>query len=248
MIFNRPESQRMLRQRILFSMCVWLASSLLPASCRAEFFYSLGFGQAAYSGSAGESVQIDIYIRELVTNGSIPRFAVGNNDGLFSIGATINYSADFGAPAAIESSSDIVFAPSFDGVDVVATPSQNKFELTSFLTPSTLPYLETTADPTNPNLYSILIGTVTFKMSPTLGNTTTISIGKRELAGLGAIDNNLVFELTPGFFEQRNIDDIIQGSTATLLNIAVVPEPAFLWLASVPLLLKRVRSSKRRST
>ncbi len=134
MIFNRPESHRMLRQRILFSMCVWFASVSCRRLVEPNFSYSLGFGQAAYSGSAGESVQIDIYIRELVTNGSIPRFAVGNNDGLFSIGATINYSADFGVPAAIESSSDIVFAPSFDGVDVVATPSQNKLELTSFLT------------------------------------------------------------------------------------------------------------------
>ncbi len=50
----------------------------------------------------------------------------------------------------IESSSDIVFAPTFksegEGVDVVATPAENKLELTTRVTPTTLPYLETTAD------------------------------------------------------------------------------------------------------
>ncbi len=33
-----------------------------------------------------------------------------------------------------------------EGVDVVATPAENKLELTTRVTPTTLPYLETTAD------------------------------------------------------------------------------------------------------
>jgi hypothetical protein len=182
---------------------------------------------------------MDLYIRELVTGGSNSRFSFGNNDGLFSIGATITYSADFGTPASIGSSNDIAFAPAFDGLEVVATPAENKLEFTTLLTPTALPFLETNADPSNPNLYSIRIGTVSFQMSPSLGNTTTVSIGKRVLTGIGAIDNNLAVETSPGFIEQLNIDNVIQGGSATLLNITSVPEPSLVWLLAAPLLLKK---------
>jgi hypothetical protein len=189
---------------------------LATAPVQAALVYHLSFDAPSYNVAPGGTVTTSIYLTETATNGSIPRLSVGGDNGLFSLGTSLNYATVVGGTGATI------------GSTANATINTTLFDLTSSnvktLNPTTkvLQLQGFHSDvsvgielaPSLPNVYQALLGTVSFQAGLTPGEQTTLT-----LSDFQAVTDDTVF------VDATAIDGLIAYGAATI-NVAAVPEPA----------------------
>lgn len=212
--------------QIVFSILVLL----LPfSSLKADYTYQLRFGESSYSGTSGEYVDIDLWFDEILTNSSPSRLSTEFADGLSSIGASINYSSLSGPAAFIESDADLTTHSFFEAIDINHAPTLGIFEFT--LLPAgvpAIPYLETSALPLQPNVFSIKFGSIRFRLGS--GDSSTLL----QIQNRNNFDTNLVVnaDIANGFFPIEPLTGV-GGDSATLTGFSSVPEPSAWALGSL---------------
>lgn len=194
-------------------------------SVRGDYTYQLRFGESNYSGNAGEYVDVDLWFDEILSNSSPSRLSTEFEDGLSSIGASINYTALSGTVAFIESESDLTTNSFFEAIDINHAPALGLFEFTLLpFGPPAIPYLETAGNPLQPNVFSIKFGSIRFR----LGNGEGVT--QLDIQNRNAFDTSLVLnpDVSTGYFPLESLPNV-GGGSSSITGFSSVPEPSS-WL------------------
>jgi hypothetical protein len=193
-----------------------LAYALSPAWAEAGSTYAFAFDQAAYQVGAGATVEVNVFLQEQVSDGSVSVLAT---EGL--IGAGVRLSFDLSPlpsdPAQILSVSDVIlndgssgFGGSFQSITLSAGSHADITETVDLFNPAVL------ATSVGGDLYQILLGTFRFTAGAIDGQTTLIQAGDIPGASDTVTDSGLV------------IDGQIVSSAISRIQVgpASVPEPS----------------------
>ena len=187
-------------------------------TARAGVIYEIGFDSAVYNVNPGDSLDVQVLLRETVTDGDIARLAVGNFDGAISFGALVDYSTVAGgvSGATVGGAGDVTLNETdFDDVffnDVSVDTVSKTISMAGFST--SLDGIEVAATALGSGVYELELATINLTASGVAGEQTTLS-----LLDLDVLFDDTVFN---DFFAADA--DLIFGS-ATISNLSAVPEP-----------------------
>lgn len=181
------------------------------AEVNAQQSYEFIFGQSNYDVTVGTTVDVDVFLRETVSGGSIARLADGGDDGLFGFA----FNADFGTStggmgSTIVSSTDVLLNTIFDDTDFNnATIIGSSVDVIGQTT-NTTSGIE--VSPVSTGVFEVQLATLTVTAGDE-GSVTTFTLadhlnnGDTVFADLFTADPSLAF-----------------GSTS--ITVVAIPEPA----------------------
>jgi len=214
----------------IFTVAFAVFAALLTSDAQAQLSYEFYFDQANYTVAPGSTVDMDLFLRETSSGGSIPRLAVGNADGLFAFGVNVDFSSAVGgAASSIVSDADVAIDAIFD--DFLANQVDDLGTSTDIFGAVQSVNGYENAE-TSPGVHEVHLATLTVTGGDD-GSVTDFVIADHT-------DTAAAFTNFADFFV---IDDIASYGSATV-SVVAIPEPAtamllFSGLAGVGLLRRR---------
>jgi hypothetical protein len=205
-----------------------LAGLLLGGMTRADPIYSFAFDQANYSVAPGGTVDVQVFLQEVLMPRDTSLLATA---GLIGAGVLVDFSDPTPTqPAQVLSLADVfpndlANGGPFDGPSAVLFTPGVGAGFTESVDLATPPVTATGGGP----VFAIFLGTLRFTAGAAPGEVTQVQATRTAPAS----SDNVGGDLPPTVLD----DDILPGTaTITVRGAAVVPEPAGLALAAVGLL------------
>jgi len=196
----------------IFTIAFAVFAALLTSEAQAQLSYEFYFDQANYTVAPGSTVGMDLFLRETASGGSIPRLAVGNDDGLFAFGVNVDFSSAVGgAGSTIATDADVLIDVIFD--DFLSNQVDDLGTSTDIFGAVTTVAGYENAE-TSPGVHDVHLATLIVTAGDD-GSVTTFDIADHT-------DTAAAFTNFADFFV---IDDIANYGSATV-SVVAVPEPA----------------------
>jgi hypothetical protein len=213
-----------------FLLLIAIFAGCLSSQANGDQIYELIFDAPEYIVAAGDTVDVQILLRETVTNGDIARLASGGNDGIFAIGVNLDFSNVVGGPGSeFFGIGDVTFNPQFDDTptyqaDVASSMANLYAATTNFSTGIEVP-------PVSADVFEVEFATISFTAGVE-GSVTNLELGDN--------DNQALFSL---FADGTNLNELVTYGSSSII-VQSVPEPgsmAVLALGGIGLLIRRKR-------
>ena len=216
-----------MRRSLLLLIAVF--AGCLSNQAKADQIYEIVFDAPEYIVAEGDMVDIQILLRETVTNGDIARLAEGGSDGIFFLGLKLDFSTVVGGPGSeFFGIGDVTFNPQFDDVP---TYQADVASLMANMSAGTTDFEGIEVAPVSADVYEVEFATISFTAGVE-GSVTSLELDDN--------DNAAFFSL---FADGTNLNDLVTyGSSAIIVQS--VPEPGsmgILALAGIGFFVRRKR-------
>lgn len=219
--------------RTFFLMLSFVSLFFIAASpTHAALVYEITFGQERYVVATGDSTTIDVFFREISTDGSTAKLAAGGADGLFATG----FIFDFGGGSA---------AARFDGYALNDAP--NRFD-PAFSTQ--FPDIPNSRIQFNSQARDITDGIEVASFTSSRGQEYEILIGTLTMTNLGDLGSQTILTLSGSGLPFENLFvDFTEPNSITYgtASVVAVPEPSTaIALASLAVSASVMRSRRKK--